>query len=478
MSGHAPLYEQLIKNAALGNHSFHVPGHKNGRAYDEIPDWSGLLMLDMTEIPGLDDLHQAEGVIAEAQLLAAKLFTAEETFFLLNGSTVGNLALLLTVCAPGDLVIVQRNAHKSVFHGLMLAGARAVFVFPELDEQTQTATSVMPQTIKDAICQFPEAKAVFLTNPTYYGFSAELAEISEIVHDANMMLFVDEAHGAHFGFHPAWPRAAMQCGADGAVQSTHKMLAAMTMTGMLHVQGARLDRVRLRQVLAMLQSSSPSYVLMASLDLARARLEERGATAFAEYLKNAKHFQEWLAQDGLCSQRFRLIIKEPCKFILQMPGASGFQLQTWLADEACIVELADPLNVLLVLSIETTATDFHKLQQALTSIASRFSQSTTKMKNGGIIQIHLEKLQGMRPLAFAMTDFPSHADPIRLLPLSEAEGSISANFVTPYPPGIPILLPGETWQQTHVELIKTYIAQEAKVHGITFNENQYFVRVR
>ncbi len=467
----APLYEKLIQFAKQQHCSFHVPGHKNGRAYEQFGEFPSMLQLDLTELPGLDDLHQPEGVIAEAQQLAASLYRAEETFFLVNGSTVGTIALILTVCNPGDLILVQRNVHKSVIHGLMLAGVQAVFLAPEMDRQSGTALTVRFETIKQAAKQYPQARALFLTNPTYYGVAADLTDIASLLHAHEMLLLVDEAHGAHFGFHPAWPRSAMQCGADAAVQSTHKMLASMTMSAMLHIQGERIDRRRLRRTLAMLQSSSPSYVLMASLDLARARLAAIADYAFDRLLRELAHFRDQLHQT-FPQGEVRLLdsAQDPCKLLLRVQGMSGFALQTQLMNHRCPVELADERQVLLALSIETTADDLAQLLRALQAI-SLTNRSTTKDSIDGILYIEQSE-----PILFAL----NHPEDCELsdLMLEEAVGRCCAESVTPYPPGIPLVLPGERFTAEHVKLLHRMVDDGVRVHGLTLRDGIAYVRVR
>lgn len=282
--GRAPIYEMLEQYRVKGNISYHVPGHKNGEAYSGFGGAGYLdeiMKYDVTEITGTDDLHHPEGVIKEAQALTADCFGAEESFFLVGGSTAGNLALILTVCPkPGMVMILQRNVHKSVIHGLMLAGVQAVFLEPLLDMDSGLAVAPAAETVQAALAAYPEAAAVLVTMPNYYGMGSDLAPLARICHNSGVPLLVDEAHGAHYGQHPALPAGALRCGADGVVQSTHKMLPALTMGAMLHVQGPRLDRALLRQRLAMVQSSSPSYPVMASLDLARRLVHSQRANAF------------------------------------------------------------------------------------------------------------------------------------------------------------------------------------------------------
>ncbi len=293
----APLYEMLVRHAECNPGSLHVPGHQYGKALDKLPDsvredFSRMMRLDVTELSVTDDLHHPEGAILEAQRLAAQLFGAQETFFLVGGSTVGNLALLLSHCKRDDIVITQRNVHKSIINGLALSGARAVFAAPQIDKDSGLATVPSLAQLEEALNGYPDAIAVMLCNPNYYGMGVSLKQYVELVHNYNKLLFVDEAHGAHYGLHPDFPESALAAGADAVVQSAHKTLPALTMGAMLHIQGERIDRNRLRGTLAMIQSSSPSYPIMASLDLARAVCMEQGPNLFTEAIEAAAYLRE------------------------------------------------------------------------------------------------------------------------------------------------------------------------------------------
>ncbi|OWA33166.1 amino acid decarboxylase [Saccharibacillus sp. O16] len=407
----APLYAELLRYAARKEASFHVPGHKDGHYYQnnagEMPEGFGeVLRIDATEIEGTDDLHDPEGVIREAQCKAADFFGAEETFFLVGGSTVGNLALILSVCRePGDLLIVQRNVHKSVLNGLMLAGARAVFVAPENEPGTGLAVLPGEYTLDQALVRYPEARGVFLTRPNYYGMGRSIREIARMCHERGIPLLVDEAHGAHYGLHPALPASALAEGADGVVQSTHKMLAAMTMGAMLHVQGGLLDRSLLRRRLAMVQSSSPSYPIMASLDLARSVTQSRGEAAFAPALQAAAQIRRELerlprlgfvrpelsdgpaADAAAAGSRVQAPVpaaqghgeafgggagsayteQDPLKIAVydRRRVLSGYALQRRLAAAGCIAEMSDERRTVLALGIGSGMEDAERLIGAL-----------------------------------------------------------------------------------------------------------------
>lgn len=451
----APLYEQLVKMHHRQRANFHVPGHKEGRGLDPAgaPFFHAVMGIDYTEIAGLDDLHHPEGVILEAQRLAAELFGAEETYFLVGGSTVGNLSLITTVCGRGDLLIVQRNVHKSVIHGLMLAGAQAVFISPRLDKDSGLAACVDPHDIEEALVRFPQARGVLLTNPNYYGMGIDLTGIANAAHRFGVPLLVDEAHGAHFGLHPKLPPSALSCGADGVVQSTHKMLGAMTMGAMLHVQGGKIDRDKLRQRLAMLQSSSPSYPIMASLDLSRRLLHEKGRQLMEEALARLDVFRRELTsllafrEVGRVAPADAFDYVDPFKIsICDASGAlTGFELLRLLEENGCTPEMADPRHVLLLASFATEQQALARLLAALERIAKTCNLHRGELKpnaahiggssgNGRIgSPVHFDMSAGGGPLSGETA----------AVPLERAAGRIAAEMVVPYPPGIPLFYPGE-----------------------------------
>lgn len=453
----APLFEAMAKHHKRKTASFHVPGHKSGLGVDDeaAAFLAPVMAIDYTEIAGLDDLHQPDGAIKEAQELAAACFGAEETRFLVGGSTVGNLALITALCRRGDLLIVQRNVHKSVLHGLMLAGAKAVFLTPRWDEDVQLAAGVRSEDVAQALETYPQAKGVMLTNPNYYGMSIDLASIADIAHRAGKPLLVDEAHGAHFGFHPDLPASALSSGADAVVQSTHKMLSAMTMGAMLHMQGERLVRQAVRQRLAMLQSSSPSYPLMASLDLARRQIALQGRETIESALERIAKLRVKIEELGCYelvghserdgSQAYDSL--DPFKLTLSDRTGilNGFGLQAELDRDGCMAELAGLRHVLLVFSPVSDSQDYERLISSLRNIAVRYrlferTASQAERTTAGFDTNGADSIS--EPVSFELPSH-EHALPIKRIPLADAVGRIAAEMVIPYPPGIPQLYPGE-----------------------------------
>ena len=309
-----PLFTKLQQFASGNPLSFHVPGHKNGQVFPEhgATCYSPLLKLDMTELPELDDLHAPKGVIAQAQQLAKQFFQSEETFFLVGGSTSGNLAMILATCKADDYVIVQRNCHKSIMNGLELAGAKPVFLAPEFDERTNRYTCPSYETMEKAIRKYPEAKAVIVTYPDYFGQTFPLKKMIELADRHEIPVLVDEAHGVHFSLGKPFPPSALTLGADIVVQSAHKMAPAMTMSAYLHVNSKFVSKEKVAHYLQMIQSSSPSYPLMASLDLARyylANFSERDMDALLKSVKRVRRHFIRNPHIGTCSRKQRLTIR-------------------------------------------------------------------------------------------------------------------------------------------------------------------------
>lgn len=530
--GRAPVYEMLEQYKLKGNISYHVPGHKNGEAYRNTGGagyLADVMRYDATEITGTDDLHHPEGVIQEAQELAADCFGAEESFFLVGGSTSGNLALILTVCyEPGMLLILQRNVHKSVIHGLMLAGAQAVFLEPQIDPGSGLAVAPAVETVQAALAAYPEAAAVLVTMPNYYGMGSDLAPLAQACHDSGIPLLVDEAHGAHYGQHPALPAGALARGADGVVQSTHKMLTALTMGAMLHVQGPWLDRALLRQRLAMVQSSSPSYPVMASLDLARRLLHSQRAGAFTAGLAAVDVLRRGLAvlpRFGLLQPAVPLQrtcggadaaetdtppqhgaaygTQDPFKAVIYDAAGvlGGFELQRRLEERGIVPEMSDDRHVVLAFSLGSKAEDAAVLLEALRDIAAQTACGVPQRSGTGsafdsgcglasvsdatagsgfvlnsapIVESQSdstsrtilaaasynkgeEAMSAFSSLNSTWNNFSTSliSAPVRFstkpvaaretesITLEASAGRVAAEMVIPYPPGIPLLYPGE-----------------------------------
>ncbi|WJE15862.1 aminotransferase class I/II-fold pyridoxal phosphate-dependent enzyme [Halobacillus sp. ACCC02827] len=457
----APLYEALQANIDRDPMSFHVPGHKYGRilpgeAEGILPS---TLRIDATEVSSLDDLHAPEGVIKEAQHLAASFFRSDETFFLVNGTTVGNLAMIHAVCKPGEKLIVQRNCHKSVWNGLELANVSPVVISPAYEKETGRYSSITPSSIEQALKEHPDSKGVLLTYPDYFGRAYDLKEIARVVHSKGVPLLIDEAHGVHFHLGDPMPVPALEAGADVVVQSAHKMAPAMTMASYMHVQGKRVDKYVLRHYLQMLQSSSPSYPLMASLDLARKFL----STWREEEREAGLH---WAVQvrDVFQSSPYWHVLQQgprddPFKITLEPAEGSGFELAEALEKEGIVPELATSRQVLLILGLRP-----HFSLQELKERIGKVDSALKKAPGRATIAEEQITFPPIQTLEMRYTEMRDRKQEQAVL--EDAVGLIAAEAVIPYPPGIPILMKGERIMEAHVSEIRRLLSLGARFHNV------------
>ncbi|MBX9973516.1 aminotransferase class I/II-fold pyridoxal phosphate-dependent enzyme [Cytobacillus firmus] len=454
-----PLWNQLKKHASHQPVSFHVPGHKNGHlSGGEGTDYfKDILKLDATELSGLDDLHSPEGVILEAQKLLADLYGVPKSFFLVNGSTSGNLAMVLSAAKENETVLVQRNCHKSILNGITLAKAKPVFLAPEFNEEWGVAGGVALETIKEAIRQYPDAKALILTYPNYYGMVFNLEGIIQYAHDQGIPVLVDEAHGAHLIGGNDFPASAVQLHADLVVQSAHKTLPAMTMGAYLHFNSRFIKEERVSKYLGILQSSSPSYPIMASLDLARAYLASFSAKDQELLLEKIGQFRKELSKIiGIKVLNFEHQNGDPLKVTIQSETVlSGFELQTILEKHGIFTEMADPDNVLFVLPLLKKDMDYpferviHCLEEELKSYGPADRNEKIPFSKRPVSGLALEQKEQERRS-------------IKTVALKEAAGRICAQQVTPYPPGIPLLFPGEVIEGEDIANIRFQIKAGAR----------------
>lgn len=458
-----PLLDAMLDYRRQGVVRFHMPGHRGGAGADpRIGQVFGrdVFTMDVTGVLGLDDLHQPRGIIAEAQQLAAEAFGADRSFFLVNGTSVGVQAMILAACEPGDKLIVARNAHKSIISGLVLSGVIPVYVAPEVDPYFGIALGVTPQAIQDALDRYPDARGVLLVSPTYHGITSDLAEIARIVHDRGKVLLVDEAHGPHFAFHEEMPLPALACGADACAQGVHKMLSGLTQASILHVRGDRIDAGRLQAVLRLLQSTSASYLLMSSIDVARMQM----ATAGHELIQRAVDLAEELRRrirtvpglDTFGTERAGrpgVFQVDPTKVTVRVRGLGlcGAQVERWLREFGPIqAEMSDLFYVLFIVSYANQPDEVQRLADALAYLADHAdeyrppeAERLLAAAEAVVARRQVPQVEVSPREAF----FARH----RPVPLERAVGCIAGEVVTCYPPGVPILCPGERITETVVE---------------------------
>lgn len=471
MSRHqqAPLFDALRAYVNEGVVPFHVPGHKQGRAGDaEFLEFIGhnAFSIDLTCMEDLDNISNPKSSILAAEQLAADAFEADHAFFLCNGTSSGIQAMIVAACQPGDKVLVPRNAHKSVIGGIILSGAEPVYIQPELNDYLGIAMGITPEAVQAAIEANPDVKALFIINPTYYGVASDLKRIVDICHDHNMLVLVDEAHGGHFGFHEELPLSAMQAGADVSSMSTHKLTGSLTQSSMLLMrENDHLKASRLKSVLNLTQTTSPSYILLASLDASRRLMAEQGQALVQRSLELSRWARNELANvPGLYIFGDDLVGKPGCfghdptkvAVCVRGLGISGYEFERSLRQERHVqVELSDFYNSLFLFGIGDTEETAAAMVEACRYIATKYSQHTLHNTESSMPPI---------PELIVSPRFAYYSETVSV-PLEEAEDEISAEMVMAYPPGIPVLCPGERISWEIIRYIQTMREANLNIQG-------------
>ena len=474
-----PYFDALRDYVDSGTVPFHTPGHKQGvgmhrRLRDFIGD--NVLAIDLTQIRGLDDLNQPEGPILEAMRLAADAYGADFTYFLVNGSTAGNQAMLMTALRPGDAVLLPRNSHKSSTSALIMSATKPVYMRPEVDHDLHVDHCVTPETVTAALDEHPEARAVFITSPTYYGATADLHAIERIVHQRDKILLVDEAWGPHLHFHPELPPSATSAKADACVNSTHKLLAGMSQASMLHTLGKRIDQGRLRSTLRIFQSTSPQLVLLASLDVSRMQMATEGEALLTGALSLARQTRERLnAIPGVYCMGPDQVGKpgvagyDETRIVITVKdlGYTGYEAEQILRMRYNVqVELADLFNVVALLSIGDTPASVDKLVDAVKELA-REDRPIDIYSPTGVLERRLKRGTYKIPPIPETVVTPREAflsDYVEV-PFKKSAGRVCVEVVTPYPPGIPILCPGERITQETIEYLRLELRAGVHIQG-------------
>ena len=439
----APIYEALVAFRNKRVVPFDVPGHKRGRGNPELKELLGeqCVSMDVNSMKSLDNLCHPTSVIREAEELAAEAFGAAHAFLMVGGTTAAVQSMILSAVKRGDKIILPRNVHRSIMGALVLCGAIPVYVNPTCDECLGIPLGMEEQAVVQAIHRHPEAKAVLVNNPTYYGVCSNLKEIVRIAHESEMLCLVDEAHGTHFYFGEHLPVSAMAAGADMAAVSMHKSGGSLTQSSFL-LMNDTVEEGQVRQMINLTQTTSASYLLLASLDISRRNLALRGAAEFAKVAALAEYARTEINRIG----GYYAFGKELCngnsvydfdvtKLAINTVsiGLAGVEVYDLLRDEYDIqLEFGDLGNVLAYLSIGDRAREVERLVSALAEVKRRFA----KAGNGLMKQEYLE------PEVVVSPQEAFYAEKISL-PIEDTKGQICSEFVMCYPPGIPILAPGE-----------------------------------
>jgi arginine/lysine/ornithine decarboxylase len=452
------LLEQLEALARSDCYPFHMPGHKRAL------DFPNPYALDITEIGGFDNLHHAQGVLREAQERAAHLYGAAQVYYLVNGSTCGILAAISAAVPRGSCILIARNCHRAVYHAVYLRQLRAEYLYP-VHTATGIQGQVTPEQVREKLRENPDIRAVVITSPTYDGLVSDIAGIAKAAHEHGIPLIVDEAHGAHFGFHHAFPENATRLGADAVVMSVHKTLPAFTQTALLALCSNRIDPAQAEKFLSIYETSSPSYILMAGIEQSLALLEEDGDRLFTDYAAMLADFRQKTAdlahlfvpnsfapEEAYCF--------DPGKLLVETGGyLTGQRLQEILREQDHLeLEMASGNYALAMTSIMDTQEGFDRLARALHEMdASLAGIAPTRPFTPRDIYRAPRK---------RMEIHEAEESPHIVLPLSAAVGHISAAYISLYPPGIPIVVPGEELDAQTVAAITECIRLGLQVEGL------------
>lgn len=467
-----PLVDGVKKYLKEDMTSFCMPGHKGGKGFNtDIKGksfFNEIFKADLTEVDGLDNLHKPEGIIKEAQEQLSRYYKSKKSYFLVNGSTSGNLAMIFSCFNEGDKVIVERNCHRSIFNGIILRKLRPVYIKNKINSKYNAPMSIDMEHFLCQIKEHSDAKGIIITYPNYYGICSNLGFIVKEAGKYNMKVLIDSAHGAHFGVCEGLPENALSLGADMVVMSSHKTLASFTQTAYLHVGiKSNVDIEKVSFYVSSFLSTSPSYMLMCSMDYGRYFLEEYGRQAYGELLERASIYRSlinklnWLHildehdmdSDMLYGRRNMNI--DLSRFVINLKqGYSSHKLYDYLLKNKIQAELSDNSNVVLIFSTFNNEEDFLKLYEVL----SRCNVDNLKEEVFLLKEVYIPTIKYLPWQAFEMKK--------KKISLEASLGEVCGNEVVPYPPGVPILNIGEIIDETSIDMVKYYMRNNITMLGI------------
>lgn len=466
-----PLFSGILAHSKKNPIQFHIPGHKKGTGIDtEFREFIGdnAFSIDLINIEPLDDLHHPHGIIKEAQELAAEAFGADHTYFSVQGTSGAIMTMVMSVCGPGDKILVPRNVHKSVMSGIILSGATPIFIHPEIDKRLGISHGITTDAVKKALKRHPDAKGLLVINPTYFGVSANLKEIVEIAHSYDVPVLVDEAHGVHIHFHDKLPLSAMQAGADMAATSVHKLGGSMTQSSVLNIKEGYIHPERVQAIISMLTTTSTSYLLLSSLDVARKRLAIQGKELIDKAILLAEDTRKKINEipNVYCVGSDILGSKatfdyDPTKLIISVKdlGMTGHDVEVWLRKKYNIeVELSDLYNILCIITPGDTEKETGILIKALADLSN--SRNGHKQNTADASKVEVPKIP-----VLALSPRDAFYAETEIVPFEESAGRIIAEFVMVYPPGIPIFIPGEIITQQNLNYIRKNLEVGLPVQG-------------
>lgn len=468
-----PIYDGLIAYQKQEYYPWHMPGHKR-----HMPDIiKNPYNMDYTEVPGLDNLHAPQEMIYESLQQAALIYGSVQSYYLINGSTAGILTAISSVASPNNRIIMARNCHKAVYHVVQLLELDPIYLYPNIDEKFNICEAVTPEQVEQALLLYPEAVAVVLTSPTYEGVLSDIKAIAQVVHEYGRVLIVDEAHGAHLEYIEQLPKSAVRCGADLVIQSLHKTLPALTQTAILHICSRQISKERVERYLQIYQTSSPSYVLMASIDYAIDWMHSQRKQACTSYYQQLMEVRTRL--EGL---EYLQLYKPNMdgnsyydigKIVIGVPSncITGIQLANMLQENyKQVVEMAAMNYIVFMTSVMDT-------EESLNQLYLYLSEIDQQIKNQQIRSQQIQDLEIENQKVYKSSLYLQRADVVlsckeayqrkrEVLPIEECIGKVAGEFVYLYPPGIPILVPGEKITKEIIRGLNMCITSQYNVLGV------------
>lgn len=456
-----PLYSKLIQYSE-SRYPFHMPGHKFGKFGDMQA--LKLHLLDTTEASGLDNLYEAEGVIEEAMRLMAGFYGAKETIFLTNGSTAGILTSILAVCKPGDKLLIARNCHHSVWSGLILAGVVPVYISPDYDEGKGIIGAIQAKDVREALKTHPDIKGALIVSPTYEGIVSDIKKIAEVLDKENKVLIVDEAHGSHFILSEEFPNSSISEGADLVIHSMHKTLPTLTQSALLHICTERISKEKVISALKMVQTSSPSYVMMAVMDYMRDYLKKNREQTYKEYilpLMEARKDLKKLKYLTLLDEEINRYDRSKIIIMTHKASIDGYELAKRLENQYNLgVEGAQDNWVILMSTVADDEKSLEELKRALVQIDNMLAEGSSSIQPYQYINQTYTLGGSPREVYFNNKDWVN---------IESCMGQVCGKNIMLYPPGIPLVCIGEVIKEEHIELI---MKVKDKALGIRQKNNQ------
>ncbi|GLB31849.1 lysine decarboxylase [Lacrimispora amygdalina] len=483
MSQKTDLIERLKKYGNSDFYPFHMPGHKRQWKESFSKKFTNPFTIDITEIDGFDNLHHPQGILRESMEWAAKVYNSDRTYYLVNGSSCGILSAISGTVSRGGTILMSRNCHKSAYHGVFLNDLKVEYIYPQLIGGFGLQGGILPEEMEKMLKNHPEVEAVLVVSPTYDGIVSDVRMLASIVHKFDLPLIVDEAHGAHFSFGKGegFPVSALELGADVVIQSLHKTLPSLTQTAVMHVKSGYVNLDRLDRYVHMYQTSSPSYVLLASVDNCIGFMDDQGRGCMKEFFEKIMGLRERLKELS-----YLKILNEEVKgqsgvydvdlskLIISTRESSltGAELNCLLREEYHLeMEMCGPDYVTAILTLADTKEGFERLSEALLDIDSRAGKET-RVYSGSINKAEEYGDFKVRPEC-RVTIAQGMDSCRRRVPLKDAADRVSAEFVYIYPPGIPIIAPGEVLKKELVDLIIEYKDMELPVQGLEDENAEY-----